>query len=118
MAVDLDGTLLHYDGGFKLNEFGQPIRGIVEQLLELKRRGWVIVIWTCRKDTPELREHLKKHEVPFDYVNDHPWNGPDNPRKIHADVYLDDKAIRFQGVIDGLADNVDSIEVWWKPEWI
>lgn len=114
VAVDMDGTILHYAGYMGMSEFGSVLRGMIEELKKLKENGWVIVVWTCRKDSPELRAHLEKEGVPFDHVNDHPWNGPENPRKIFADVYVDDKALSFDGIADGLADKIMAHSPWWK----
>ena len=118
LAMDVDGTLLHYDGLMGRDKFGEPLRGMLEELQKLRDNKWLIVIWTCRPDTPALREHLKAQEVPFDHVNDHPWNGPDDPRKIHADVYADDKALLVDGIADGFAERVMSHQVWWKQPWL
>jgi hypothetical protein len=118
LALDLDGTLLHYDGFKGRDEFGEALQGMAEELNILKENKWVIVIWTCRPDTPALREHLETEGIPFDYVNDHPWNGPDDPRKIHADVYADDKNIVFSGISSGFADRVMSHEPWWQQPWL
>lgn len=120
LALDVDGTALHYDGRFDSKHFGEAIRGLVEELKDLKENGWVIAIWTCRSDSPELRAHLKAQDIPFDYVNDHPWNGPDGPRKIYADVYYDDKALTANGITDGLAERVMAHKPWWKSAegWI
>ncbi|MFW9801105.1 MAG: hypothetical protein ACFFFC_00510 [Candidatus Thorarchaeota archaeon] len=114
LAMDLDGTLLNYHGFMSRHEFGEPLRGMIEELIILRDAEVKLVVWTCRVDTPELRDHLGANEVPYDYVNDHPWNGPDNPRKIHADWYLDDKNVVFDGIVRGLADRILSHTPWWK----
>lgn len=117
LALDVDGTALKYDGDH--TGFGKALRGMSEELHRLKDDGWMIVIWTCRKDTPELRAHLKNEEIPFDHVNDHPYNGPDDPRKIHADVYADDKAFSHNGVVSGFAEKVKRFKPWWQgAEWL
>lgn len=113
LALDLDGTLLEYDGTFTAGELGPPIKGMIDELNELVLAGWVIVIWTCRSDNAVLRQHLRDLGVPFSYVNDHPWNKPDGPRKIYADVYLDDKAMPFTGIAGGLAQKVREFKPWW-----
>lgn len=119
LALDLDGTALKYDGTFVKNEFGEALRGMVEELQKLKEAGVAIVIWSCRGDSPEMRAHLDKQEIPYDYVNDHPWNGPDGPRKIYADWYLDDKAIAYNGISDGLAARILAHKPWWKSaDWL
>jgi len=119
LALDLDGTALNYNGGYSPGEFGEAVRGMVEELNKLREAGVKIVIWSCRTDSPEMRAHLDAQEIPYDYINDHPWNGPDGPRKIHADWYLDDKALTFSGISDGLADRVLSFKPWWQgAPWI
>ena len=114
LAIDLDGTVLEYDGDFGHNDFGPAIKGIVEELQQIADAGWKIVLWTCRDDTPQLRELLREQGIPFHYINDHPWNGEPGSRKIHCDVYLDDKAITFTGVAAGLAQKVLAFRPWWK----
>ena len=120
LALDLDGTVLHYDGFRGLDEFGEAIHGMREELEVLSEAGVQIVIWTCRQDTAELRRHLKDQQIPFDYINDHPWNGPDDPRKIHADWYVDDKNVEFNGVTERLAERILGHRPWWEdaPEWV
>jgi len=118
LALDLDGTLLSYDGNWALNEFGEVLRGWLEELGTLRENGWKIVIWSCRTDTAELRAHLDAQEVPYDYINEHPWNGSDNPRKIQADVYVDDKAISFEGIPTGMANRIMNFQAWWKSPWV
>lgn len=117
LALDLDGTLLNYQGYRGPEEFGEPVQGMIEELEKLKKCGVKIVVWTCRTDTAELREHLVKSGVPFDFVNDHPWNGPANPRKIQADWYLDDKSVPFDGIAAGLSDRILSFKPWWQVPW-
>jgi len=119
LALDLDGTALHYDGFKGVDEFGSALRDLVDELNILKGQGIKIVIWTCRPDSPALREHLKQEEIPFDFVNEHPWNGPDNPRKIHADWYYDDKGLTANGISKGLAQRVLNHKPWWKDApWV
>jgi len=78
----------------------------------LKATGWVIVIWTVRDEPEKIHEHLKKEGVPFDYINDHPWNHFHSSRKIYADVYLDNRAIGFDGETRGLAAKINSFRPW------
>lgn len=120
LALDLDGTALHYDGNYSKGEFGEAIRGMVEELEKLREAGVKIVIWSCRNDSPEMRAHLEAQGIPFDYINDHPWNGPDGPRKIYADWYVDDKCpLVFNGIATGLADKVLSFKPWWRSaDWL
>ena len=90
---------------------------MVEQLGKLKQEGWAIVVWTVRRTDNAVRAHLEKYGVPFDYINKHPWQPQGSSHKIYADVYLDDKALRFDGNTESLAERVKAhAEPWWSTE--
>lgn|GEM_PF-2881606 len=96
IAVDLDGVVLDYDGWRGHDNFGKVKEGAKEALAEFKKRGWVVVIWTTRGRVDKVEKYLREQGVPFDYINENPYGPPDSSRKIHADVYIDDKAVRFR----------------------
>jgi hypothetical protein len=102
IAVDLDGTLLEYEPGMaSRDEFGQAIDGAREAMRELKSLGWRISVFTARltpaagneAETDEMvaaiSAVLDEQGIPFDDV----WVG----RKPFADVFVDDRAVRFDG---------------------
>jgi len=97
VAVDLDGTILEYDGWKGHNHFGRPIDGVRAALTELKRMGFVIIIWTNRFNREKIEEVLRKEGIPFDYINENPYQPPDISNKIYADFYIDDRAVEFRG---------------------
>ena len=97
LAVDLDGTILEYDGWRGHNHFGKPLPGAREALQKLKEQGFVIIIWTTRQNRDKIAEYLKEHGIPFDYINENPHGPPDCSNKIYADYYIDDRAIEFRG---------------------
>ena len=108
LALDLDDTTL-FDAHPAL---GKPIDGIIQQLEVLKAMGWLITIWTVRNESKEIAEHLKKLGVPFDYINENPFGPSGGSRKIYADVYLDDRALNFDGETKGLAEKINSFKPW------
>lgn len=111
-AFDLDGTVCQYQEGMaEDNEFGPPIPGIVEEMKKLKAAGWKIIIWTCRGKSQRMIKHLKKHGVPFDEINTNS-SGPHDSPKIYADVYVDDRAISFDGNTKGLAERIKRHRPW------
>jgi hypothetical protein len=112
-ALDLDGTLLDYDGDFSQTDFGPVLKGMIEELREMEAAGVKIVVWTCRNDTPELRAHLRELGVPFHYINGHPWPGGEGCKKLLADSYVDDRNIEFTGVPTGLAKRVLKFKPYW-----
>jgi hypothetical protein len=111
LAVDLDGTLLEYRVP---PNFGPPNEGIIKEIRKVKSAGWYIMIWTCRNDSSELRDHLSKHGIPFDFVNEYPFWPPEGSVKASAQVYLDDRALCFDGNTDGLAERILSFKPWYK----
>ena len=101
IAVDLDGTIIHNE----YPDLGEPIEGAREALNTLKAYGYKIAIWTCRTNEEDVREHLMKHDIPFDAINDNSAitdedmekYGFDDSRKIGADLYIEDKGLTFNG---------------------
>lgn len=115
LAVDLDGTLLKYDKFRGWDHFGEPNEGMIELLEKVREAGWEIAIWSVRKESEEMKSHLAKLNVPYDYINWQPWPKDGGP-KISADVYLDDRAIQFDGKVAGLLEKILNFETWWKQE--
>lgn len=112
VAFDLDGTVLHYESGMgERNEFGLPLPGIVSEMRKLMKSGWRIIIWTCRGNSPELHQHLERCGIPYDEINVNTLGPHDSP-KIYADVYVDDKALSFDGRAAGLASRIQSFKPW------
>lgn len=98
ICIDFDGVIADYSKGFQGQDvFGSIMPGAREGILELKSRGWKIIIFSCRPDTPALRKYLADNGIAFDSinVNDQQFEGS-NPGKPFADIYLDDRAIRFK----------------------
>ena len=93
IAVDFDGTL--YDGK-------QVNATLLRQLQQSQRRGDIVILWTCREGQ-SLRDAVNiLLEIGFrpNFVNQNAPNvirmlGHDT-RKIYADVYIDDKAMRIE----------------------
>lgn len=50
IAVDLDGTLAHYDGWRGVRHIGEPIPEVVARVKEARRRGIRVWIFTARVD--------------------------------------------------------------------
>lgn len=91
IAVDFDGTL----------QIGEELNlPLISKLQIAQKHGDVVILWTCRHGK-RLQEAVSKLiSVGFraNYVN---CNAPEtvkmlgyDPRKVLADVYIDDKAAR------------------------
>lgn len=112
VAFDLDGTLLSYDGD--PSHIGKPLTGVVAELQKIKDAGWLIAIWTCRGDLEEVKTALDSYGLPYDFINENPHGPPDGSSKIFAHVYVDDRAISFDGKVAGLADRVTKFKPWYQ----
>lgn len=92
IAVDFDGTLQFADG--------KPNQELISRLIAEQKRGNIVILWSCRegKRLQEALFFLQKNGFRPNLVNQ---NSPQaiamlghDPRKIYADVYIDDKGIR------------------------
>lgn len=96
VCVDVDGTILEYEG-YEKNKFGKPITSVIDKLKELKERGISLVLSTARSEDEReaLENTLKEHEIIDLFDEIHVGEKP------IAVAYLDDKAV-----------NVKKLEVW------
>lgn len=113
LAIDLDGTYCTHSCE---DEVGQPIDGMIDLCRALKAMDWIVVIWTVRQDSPELRKQLLVRELVYDYINENPFGPPNGSDKIYADVYLDDRGMRFEGDTRGLLERILNFTPWHKQE--
>lgn len=92
IAVDFDGTLCEsvWPG------IGEPHEGFIKWLKRSKENGDRLILWTMREDEllDEALEWCAEHGIEFDAVNDNTEEQKEmygnNPRKIYADIYIDD----------------------------
>ncbi len=100
IAVDFDGTIVNHE----YPHIGPLKEGAEKALRAFRKAGHKIIIWTCRHSENEkaVRDFLTKENIPFDTIN-MPIPGSDlGTRKLYADIYIDDKGIRY-------SDNWDEI---------
>jgi hypothetical protein len=109
IAVDFDGTISRYEGWKGLGTFGPPIKGCREELQKLRAAGWTIILFTTRGlDIREVQKYMFDNNIPYDLVNCNTLDAPLNvsDKKVLANVYLDDRAITFDGEWEGMAEKV------------
>jgi len=98
ICVDFDGVLAECTDD--IESFGRLIPGGAEALAELRAHGYRIIVYTAR---PARKEHIERLSayleaagIPFDEINSN--SGCDWPSaKPLADLYIDDRALRFEG---------------------
>ncbi|MDR0733619.1 MAG: hypothetical protein LBF08_06135 [Dysgonamonadaceae bacterium] len=94
IAVDFDGTIVEH----AYPKIGKPIPFAIEVLKKLQQEGHHrLILWTVREGDylKEALEYCKRSGLEFYAVNK---NYPEEksgvePRKINADLYVDDKNI-------------------------
>src|SRR5690242_12230627 len=100
IAIDLDGVICTVKSPMESYESVQPLAGAVERLRELRKAGHYVIITTARnmatcesnvgkvvKNVGKITlDWLDRHGVEYDEI----YFG-----KPHAEVYLDDRAVRF-----------------------
>lgn len=93
IAIDFDGTLFETD----YPTIVSPNLGVIDAAKWCKECGDKLILWTCREG-PELDAAIqacREYGLEFDAVNDNlpelkeKWGN--NPRKVSADDYWDDK---------------------------
>ena len=113
ICIDLDGTVCSLRQPHETYADVTPLPGAREKLAALKAAGHYLILMTARhmatcnsntglvvaRQGKTLFDWLEKHGIAFDEV----WFG-----KPHADVYIDDNALRFESwsAIDGDGSNL------------
>ena len=100
LAVDFDDVLHDPRNRLPGKRLGEPLAGAQEAMQLLKRLGHTLIIHSVWGDKPEpMQEWLSFFRIPYDQIT---------RLKPDADVYLDNRAVRFlswqafldSGVID------------------
>ena len=90
LAIDFDGVIHDHKNPIKGRRMGPPIKGDKEALEGYTRRGDEVVVFTVWGGTPSgvetIRKWMEYYQIPFSSITN---------IKVNADVYLDDRAIRF-----------------------
>ena len=110
VAVDFDGVIADYDGYKGPGVLGAPRMDVISVMRTLRGEGWKIVINTTRGES-EILEYLKQHDIPHDEINrnsDYQTLGP----KPVADVYWDDRALRYTGDAAKDLDLIRNFRTW------
>lgn len=120
ICVDFDGVLHDYKG-WNGGLLGDPIPGAAAALKVLKRMGHTIILHTTRGED-EITPWLIRHGFVWDHFNVNPEDQQlaeptGNPGKPRADVYIDDRAMTFNGIWDGhFINKVVSFQPWRHRE--
>lgn len=109
VAIDFDGVIHSYVSPFtKASEIlDPPVEGIKEVINDLHQRGFKVVVMSSRclgdggKDA--IINYLNLHDIVVDDVTH---------EKVGAIAYIDDRAITFDGKVDGLVERIINFSPW------
>lgn len=105
-AIDLDGTLLSYDGWKGEDHFGEPLAGAVEWVKKRLEDGHEITVFTTRTAFDKVHDALVARGFPSLPVS--------NVKSPKFSCFIDDRAVSFDGPEDWAYLTVDDFEPWWK----
>jgi capsule biosynthesis phosphatase len=101
ICIDLDGVICQLRRNGETYETVEPVTGAVDAIRQLRAAGHCIIVYTARhmktcdgnvgevlaRQGRATFEWLARHEVEYDEIHF---------GKPHADVYIDDNAVRFE----------------------
>jgi hypothetical protein len=91
LAIDFDGVIHDPKRVPPKHRMGVPIDGAIKAMQQLRQAGHVLIIYTVRGNSEggirSCEDWLNYFDIPFDRVTAY---------KPNADIYIDDKAIRFE----------------------
>lgn len=105
-CVDLNGVLDAYTGWKGPSHFDPPRPGAREFLLDLRERGFAIVVFTTRY-ADDVWRWLREHGL-ADLVTDV------TDRKPAAHVFVDDRAVCFRGDFADTLRQIDAFAAHWE----
>ncbi len=94
VAIDFDGTITENSPYPKMGN----LREYCKETINFIQKNNTVVLWTCRtgKFLDEAVEFLNKNNIMMDSINCINSSSRDKPRKINADIYIDDRNIFFE----------------------
>jgi hydroxymethylpyrimidine pyrophosphatase-like HAD family hydrolase len=109
ICFDLDGVLAQYDGWKGKDHIGNPIEGMRELLENLQSDGWNIIIFTTR-GAHETQLWADKYNMPYKWININGDFFGQNMGKPIANIYVDDRAICFDGNPEQLKYQIENFK--------
>lgn len=96
VAIDFDGTITKNSPYPIMGE----LRENCKEAIDFIRKNNTVVLWTCRcgKFLDEAINFLNENKIVIDFVNCIDSSNRDKPRKLNADIYIDDRNIFCQEI--------------------
>lgn len=128
IAVDWDGVIHSYVSGWQghTNLPDDPVEGAIAWLAERHMAKDEVIVYSCRfTNTPNGNpyavrdaciQYLIKHGLPTQIAHSLEWWIDEG--KPMADIYLDDRGVRFRGKFPTGAELQELKDPWNKNMWV
>ena len=109
IVFDFDGVIHSYVSGWQGVDIisDKPVDGIKDVIDSLRSKGYEVVIVSTRTATTEganaIKAWLNRYDITVDNIL---------ATKPPALVYVDDRAITFDGRTDNLCEKIQNFESW------
>ena len=112
VVFDFDGVIHSYKSGWQGDETvipDPPVEGIKEAISNIRANGYEVVVVSTRCGTFDgqtaIERYLKENDIVVDRVT---------MEKPPAIVYIDDRAICFDGNCNTLLDKIHNFKPWYN----
>lgn len=111
VVFDFDGVIHSYTSGWKGETVipDPPVSGIEEAIAEIRGAGYEVAVVSTRCASLDglfaVEDYLRRHNIAVDAVQ---------AEKPPAVVYIDDRALCFNGDAAGLLRQIQRFEPWYK----
>lgn len=113
VVFDFDGVIHSYTSGWKgvANIPDPPVPGIREAIAEIRAAGYQVVVVSTRCSEPDglmaIRKFMDENNILVDDISAH---------KPPALVYIDDRALCFDGHPETLLNKIQEFKPWYQKE--
>lgn len=111
VVFDFDGVIHSYTSGWKGEDVipDPPVTGIKDSVQQIRNAGYEVVVVSTRcatsKGLEAVKTYLADNEIAVDRVC---------KEKPPAIVYIDDRAICFDGKSDELLEKIEQFKPWYQ----
>lgn|SRR5574340_33405 len=111
LSFDFDGVLHSYSSGWQGPDVigDPPVPGMAAALHRLAALGWTLSVCSSRARYPEGKAAMEA------WLGEHgfPMGMEISSEKLPAELYVDDRALRFDGCVPAMLEAIDT----WRGPW-